>query len=165
MKNEFKENRVKALKLTAEEYLKIGDEYFDKADAISPENFTKFLGVTKIISIDRSSDFVFIIYEDDAEDEECYRKVEVGYRLTDAENALIDYFGGDSDYSQIPDEEKEKFKTEFGFSLYELFDIESKNYILGDLVDFFFDNQDCNVGENITWENAINEVLRGIRRV
>lgn len=92
--------------------------------------------------------------------EAAYRFKEREYRKLDAERAVDYYVFGDDDIDNMDDAERSEIENDFerdrGISYAAL-----KN-AADDLIDIFFQKQDCNEAENVTWENAIDAYLMGV---
>lgn len=82
--------------------------------------------------------------------EEVYREQLKNYRKQDAARHLNDMFG----------DEPEKFAQEYGV---ELGDLMADDGFLDVAVERFEDDFDCNISENMMWENVITNVLAEMR--
>lgn len=89
--------------------------------------------------------------------EAVYRHIRKEYRKQDAKRHLLGHFGLDED----PDDEEAlaRFREEVGVYLPEAITEGSIGYCLDDLAKMYEDAEDCNVPENDTWENVINQFL------
>lgn len=138
------------LKFTKEEFCKI-------PDFTSLETIAESLGVEKVVSITVLADSVFVFYEDSKEDLLKYYEIDKDFLIKDAEIRLDDYLG-----LEDPDN-ADAFGEEYGFEVMELFDKNSEHYILEILADDFVENKDCNVADNVTWENIISQELKNLK--
>lgn len=161
MKPKYQKNKIKVLCFSYEEFKELMKEFngTHEPTARTYDNLAKFLGVTKILEIQKYNGDTYILYEDDFEDFEVYQQVNFANRIDDAKNALDNYFNISEDYGEYDSEELEEFKAEFGFDAKELYDKNSDYYILEDLAEEFFEQQDCNVAENDVWDYVIKITL------
>lgn len=91
-----------------------------------------------------------------SEMEEIYREQEKHYLLDDA------YRHFTSLYEYEDDEAQEKFKDQYGFDMADIVDDCSPRYLLEDFVAEYKHIRDCNIPENDTWGNAIQNVMSRI---
>lgn len=59
-------------------------------------------------------------------------------------------------------EEAKNFADEYGFSVLDAVNPDSKDYILGDLADRYEHDHDCNIDENSMWRDLIDDYLAEI---
>lgn len=84
-----------------------------------------------------------------------------GYRKADALRMLTSYAFGIEDLDAVSDEDRAEYEKEFETSYGITFE-EAKESI-PEIVSYFFQKTDCNVGENTTWYEAIEAVFGGNR--
>lgn len=87
------------------------------------------------------------------------------FLLEDAERHLFEHFGidEDSDDSEIAKVES-AFFAKYGFSFTAACQENDSNYLLADIVSRYEHDFDCNVPENVTWDNAVQLVLQTHRK-
>ena len=89
--------------------------------------------------------------------EAAYRFKEREYRKEDAKHAIECYVFGDDDISgDERAEEQRYFEEKYGVKYDDLF------AGAPEIVDIFFQKQDCNEGENTTWASANADYIRRI---
>lgn len=93
------------------------------------------------------------------ENEAAYRYQEMQYRKADALRMLTSYAFGIEDLDAVSDEDRAEYEKEFETSYGITFE-EAKESI-PEIVSYFFQKTDCNVGENTTWYEAIEAVFGG----
>lgn len=91
--------------------------------------------------------------------EAAYRYQEMQYRKADALRMLTSYAFGIEDLDAVSDEDRAEYEKEFETSYGITFE-EAKESI-PEIVSYFFQKTDCNVGENTTWYEAIEAVFGG----
>lgn len=155
MKEQFKKNKVSTLRFSKEEFYEIPD--FD-----SFEDIAKSIGVDKVVSVIRLNESVIVIYEDEKEDLNKYYDIDKKFLIKDAEIRLDEFLGLDD--PETYDENSAFFEGNYGFKAGELYDANSKHYILDFLAEEFAEKKDCNVADNVTWENIISEELENIKK-
>lgn len=97
---------------------------------------------------------------DGFDSEAIYRHVECAYRLDDAARQLLNYFGISADNDEAENAHNHEILARaLGASYEALTDPSSDEYILDILVEHFEDAFDCNVSENDTWSNVIQEFI------
>ncbi len=92
----------------------------------------------------------------DEELEQAFRERDHQYMLEDAERQLEEYLSDDADDDAYM---RETYLATFD----ELTSPESKSYSLDYLVERFSDEQDCNVAENVVWQNVIRDALEDVK--
>ena len=142
------------------DYLVPGDMFELEEDGTWPN--VKLLTHNKFKNkIERSfDDKEYVIELTDDEVERVFRLRDKEYRKEDAKRHLLDHFDIDvNDYSKAKMEFAQTIINEDGGN-FNLEDISSDDNILKYLVDEFYDNEDCNIAENDTWQNVIKDFLR-----
>lgn len=119
-----------------------------------------------MILMDKTKETVTFEFEDKVyqmtreEIEAAYRYREREYRQSDAEVALQCFVFG-SDPEAMGDDECEqeiaRFEESYGVKYADLLNS------IPEIVGVFFQKQDCNVGENQIWEDAIMDIIRRLR--
>lgn len=96
----------------------------------------------------------------DAELYQAYAEQKHLFLLEDAERHLFEHFGidEDDDNSEISKIEN-AFFAKYGFTLNAACQETDSNYLLEDIVSRYEHDFDCNVPENVTWNNAVQFVL------
>ena len=89
--------------------------------------------------------------------EAAYRYREQEYRTCDAEVAL-QYFVFGSEDPEFMDDEEYKQAVD-GFEQQNGVKYDDLRASIPEIVGVFFQKQDCNIGENQTWEEAITDVI------
>lgn len=90
--------------------------------------------------------------------EAAYRFKEREYREEDAKHAIECYVFGDDDISDDERAEEQRyFEKKYGVKYDDLFAGASE------IVEIFFEKQDCNEGENTTWASAIADYIQRIK--
>lgn len=93
--------------------------------------------------------------------EAAYRYQEMQYRQADALRMLTSYAFGIEDLDTVSDEDRAEYEKEFETSYGITFEEAKKS--IPEIVSYFFQKTDCNVGENTTWYEAIEAVFGGNR--
>lgn len=93
--------------------------------------------------------------------EAAYRYQEMQYRKADALRMLTSYAFGIEDLDTVSDEDRAEYEKEFETSYGITFEEAKKS--IPEIVSYFFQKIDCNVGENTTWYEAIEAVFGGNR--
>lgn len=93
--------------------------------------------------------------------EAAYRYQEMQYRKADALRMLTSYAFGIEDLDTVSDEDRAEYEKEFETSYGITFEEARKS--IPEIVSYFFQKIDCNVGENTTWYEAIEAVFGGNR--
>lgn len=79
------------------------------------------------------------------------------YREQDAIRQIEIFVYGDSPSKELSDAEKERCEKEFedlhGISYQQIIDAHSS------VADRYYDTEDCNMDENTTWQNAVEDVV------
>lgn len=169
----YNENKIRAFFFTPNDFFDFLNDFFNSKfchtenpnpEKINLKELAQFLNVTQVVKINYSNNGAFVMYEDDMEDYNTYNRIDENYRLEDAKCQLDTYFGYENDRPEVLNsEESSKFKTEYGFNPEELYDQNSEHYILDVLASEFYEQQDCNVAENVIWQDVIEEILNEIK--
>lgn len=96
------------------------------------------------------------ITPNDFEKREIFQEISNEYLFEDAERQLYTYFGISEGSDEDP-EIREEFRERYGCTIEEL--CAPKVGFLQRIVEYFKNEQDCNVADNIIWENGIKTVL------
>lgn len=101
----------------------------------------------------------------DAELYQAYVEQQHRFLVEDAQRHLLDVCGMDD---CTEDDEMTKVYAEFlhkyGFSLVDACTASNPNYLLEGIISLYEHDRDCNIAENITWDNAILRVLQEHRK-
>lgn len=97
--------------------------------------------------------------------EQAYRERLRQYTEEDAEVHFLARFDGEPESAEdVSDKEAENFADEYGFTVLDAVNPDSKDYIIGDLADRYEHDHDCNIDENSMWRDLIDDYLADIRR-
>ena len=97
--------------------------------------------------------------------EQAYRERLRQYTEMNAKVHFLARFDDEPESAEdVPTEEAKNFADEYGFSVLDAVNPDSKDYILGDLADRYEHDHDCNIDENSMWQNLIDDYLSDIRR-
>lgn len=99
------------------------------------------------------------------EREAIYREVQNEYMRQDAFEKLAEHYNIDPypDTDMGQDEELQNFQREMGCSFWDAINAKSENYLLDELIQLYWDNQDNSLAPSAIWEMAI-EKLAEVRK-
>lgn len=94
------------------------------------------------------------------EREAIYREVQAEYMRKDAFEKLAEHYNinpyPDTDMEQS--EELQHFQSKMGCTFWDAINKKSENYLLDELVQLYWDNQDASISASATWELAIGKL-------
>ena len=102
----------------------------------------------------------YIIELTNEEFERAFRLRDKEYRKEDAKRHLLDHFDIDVDICDEEEMAKAQEKINENGGNFNLEDIANDDSILSDLADDFAECQDCNIAENVTWQDVVKNFLR-----
>lgn len=99
------------------------------------------------------------------EREAIYREVQAEYMRKDAFEKLAEHYNIDPypDTDMEQSEELQHFQSKMGCSFWDAINAKSENYLLDELIQLYWDNQDNSLAASAIWEMAI-EKLAEVRK-